>query len=435
MFSLPTVAAADLSSRFQEGGQLVQSESALMLPEAAAPDMLPAFCQGWRTRPEIHSSTAPGTGASANEIAECLQAFHLSPPKAPQNGPCKWRLSMAQAGVFLPSLSSLGNKDTRCQVKTRASSAPAPAPAAAQPTTIIKVAKPSQAAKSAYEPASQPKKEETAAKAPQKAAIKEKTQSKAKSSSTQSKSSGTSSGGSPGFSHKRGVCYNNVDLANTFAGDCEHCGWGYNWDSSSGGLKGLNFIPTLWNDQPLHTDRFADNCAQALSDGAKAIFSFNEPDNAGQADMTPAYAAQAHVKWLNPYAGKALIGAPSISNSGLAGEGVEWLKSWVSECEKLDEQCHYDFCNVHWYSEVEYGSTLFDHLKASHEACGGKPIWLTEFAPTGSDEAIATWLKDAIPQLEDLSYLDAYSYFKVETGMLMTSETELSSYGSVYASA
>ncbi|KAM5382195.1 hypothetical protein ACJA88_003990 [Fusarium oxysporum] len=269
----------------------------------------------------------------------------------------------------------------------------APAPAAAQPTTIIKVAKPSQAAKSAYEPASQPKKEETAAKASQKAAIKEKTQSKAKSSSTQSKSSGSTSGGSAGFSHKRGVCYNNVDLANTFAGDCKNCGWGYNWDSSSGGLKGLNFIPTLWNDQPLHTDRFADNCAQALSDGAKAIFSFNEPDNAGQADMTPAYAAKAHVKWLNPYAGKALIGAPSISNSGLPMEG------------------------------------------ASHEACGGKPIWLTEFAPTGSDEAIADWLKDAIPKLEALSYLDAYSYFKVETGMLMTSETELSSYGSVYASA
>ncbi|PCD45868.1 hypothetical protein AU210_001296 [Fusarium oxysporum f. sp. radicis-cucumerinum] len=127
------------------------------------------------------------------------------------------------------------------------------------------VAKPSQAAKSAYEPASQPKKEETAAKASQKAAIKEKTQSKAKSSSTQSKSSGSTSGGSAGFSHKRGVCYNNVDLANTFAGDCKNCGWGYNWDSSSGGLKGLNFIPTLWNDQPLHTDRFADNCAQALS--------------------------------------------------------------------------------------------------------------------------------------------------------------------------
>ncbi|KAF9766099.1 hypothetical protein IL306_001501 [Fusarium sp. DS 682] len=311
----------------------------------------------------------------------------------------------------------------------------APAPAPAQPTTIIKVARPSQAAKPAYKPASQPKKEETAPKPPQKAAIKEKTQSKAKSSNTQPKSSGSSSGGSPGFSGKRGIAYNDVGLANTFVGDCEHCGWCHNWDSISGGIKGVNYIPTLWSDENLHTERFPSNCAQALKDGAKAIFSFNEPDIGSQADMTPAKAAQAHVKWLNSYADKALIGAPAISNSGLPGEGVEWLKSWVSECDKLDEKCHYDFCNVHWYSEVEYGNTLFDHLKASHEACGGKPIWLTEFAPKGSDEAIANWLKDAIPKLEALDYLDAYAYFKVEVGMLMTSKTQLSSYGSIYASA
>ncbi|KAG5663852.1 hypothetical protein KAF25_006437 [Fusarium avenaceum] len=310
----------------------------------------------------------------------------------------------------------------------------APAPVAPQPTTIIKVAKPSQAAKPASKPAAEQKEPQKAAAAPKKAVFKEQavkaqatTPKKAKTSSS------SSSGGSVGFSHKRGVCYNDVDLANTFAGECENCGWGYNWDSDSGGLKGLNFIPTLWNDQPLHTDRFGANCAKALENGAKAIFSFNEPDNKGQADMTPAAAAAAHVKWMNPYSGKALIGAPSISNSGLAMEGVEWLTNFVSECESAG--CKYDFCNVHWYSEVQYGETLFDHLEASHKACGGKPIWLTEFAPTGSDDEIATWLKEAIPRLEALDYLDAYSYFKVETGMLMTGPSELSTYGSVYASA
>jgi len=151
--------------------------------------------------------------------------------------------------------------------------------------------------------------------------------------------------------------------------------------------------------------------------------------------MTPAAAAAAHVKLMNPYAGKALIGAPSISNSGLPMEGREWLENFVKECDNQSEKCHYDFCNVHWYSEVEYGETLFEHLEKSHEICGGKPIWLTEFAPKGSDEAIASWLEEAIPRLEALDYLDAYSYFKVETGMLMTTETEMSKYGSVYASA
>ncbi|GKT98213.1 glycoside hydrolase [Fusarium langsethiae] len=313
---------------------------------------------------------------------------------------------------------------------TQAASKPeapaAPAPAAAQPTTIIKVAKPSQAAKSAYEA---PKAEEKAA-APKKVK-----QVKAASApkKTKTSSASSSSGGSAGFSHKRGVCYNNVDLANTFAASCENCGWGYNWDSESGGLdSGLNFIPTLWSDDAVHVDRFASNCAKSLANGAKAIFSFNEPDNGGQAHMTPAAAAAAHIKLLNPYAGKALIGAPSISNSGLPMEGREWLSSFVEEC---GDKCHFDFCNVHWYSEVEYGETLFEHLEKSHEICGGKPIWLTEFAPKGSDDAIASWLEEAIPRLEALDYLDAYSYFKVETGMLMTSETEMSKYGSVYASA
>ncbi|RGP66394.1 glycoside hydrolase [Fusarium sporotrichioides] len=316
---------------------------------------------------------------------------------------------------------------------TQAASKPeapaAPAPAAAQPTTIIKVAKPSQAAKSAYEA---PKAEEKAA-APKKVEQVKQVKAASAPKKTKTSSASSSSGGSAGFSHKRGVCYNNVDLANTFAASCENCGWGYNWDSESGGLdSGLNFIPTLWSDDAVHVDRFASNCAKSLENGAKAIFSFNEPDNGGQAHMTPAAAAAAHIKLLNPYAGKALIGAPSISNSGLPMEGREWLSAFVEEC---GDKCHFDFCNVHWYSEVEYGETLFDHLEKSHDICGGKPIWLTEFAPKGSDDAIASWLEEAIPRLEALDYLDAYSYFKVETGMLMTSETEMSKYGSVYASA
>ncbi|CEI63947.1 hypothetical protein FVEN_g9240 [Fusarium venenatum] len=317
---------------------------------------------------------------------------------------------------------------------TQAASQPeapaAPAPAAAKPTTVIKVAKPSQAAKSAYEA---PKAEEKAAAPKKIEQVQQVKQVKAASTPKKVKAASASSGGSAGFSHKRGVCYNNVKLANTFASNCENCGWGYNWDSESGGLdSGLNFIPTLWSDDAVHVDRFASNCAKSLANGAKAIFSFNEPDNGGQAHMTPAAAAAAHIKLLNPYAGKALIGAPSISNSGLPMEGREWLENFVKEC---GDDCHYDFCNVHWYSEVEYGETLFEHLEKSHEICGGKPIWLTEFAPKGSDEAIASWLEEAIPRLEALDYLDAYSYFKVETGMLMTSETEMSKYGSVYASA
>lgn len=292
--------------------------------------------------------------------------------------------------------------------------AAAPYPPPAQPTTFTQVTK----APQATDPP----------KAPEKAVFKEETKP------APEKASGTnSSGGSVGFSHKRGLAYNDVELANTFASNCQNCGWAYNWAPSSGGIKGLNFIPTLWGDEDEKVKNFEASIDECLSNGAKAIFSFNEPDNGGQANMDPGRAASSHVKLLNGYSGKALIGAPSISNSGLPGEGIAWLKSWVSACESAG--CKYDFCNVHWYSEVEYGETLFEHLEAAHETCGGKPIWLTEFAPKGSDEAISGWLEETIPRLESLEYLDAYSYFMVSQGMLMTSPSELSSYGKVYASA
>lgn len=301
----------------------------------------------------------------------------------------------------------------------------APAPVAVQPTTLAQVAKPAKVSqvpsKAVFKEEAQPAATTTAAAAPKKA------------TTTKTKATSQSSGGSVGFSHKRGVAYNDVELANTFVSSCSNCGWAYNWGPSSGGIKGVNYIPTLWGDADDKVKYFEENIDECLSNGAKAIFSFNEPDNGGQANMTPERAAASHVKLLNGYSGKALIGAPSISNSGLAGEGIAWLKSWVSACESAG--CKYDFCNVHWYSEVEYGETLFEHLKAAHETCGGKPIWLTEYAPFGSDDAIAGWLEETIPRLEALEYLDAYSYFMVSTGALMSSASELSTYGKVYASA
>lgn len=259
------------------------------------------------------------------------------------------------------------------------------------------------------------------------------TTTKAPAATTAASSSG---GGSAGFSHKRGLAYNNIDMAESFASSCSNCGWGYNWDSESYGLNSkLNYIPMLWDDTETHTSRFTKNVEEALSNGAKAIFSFNEPDNGGQANMDAGRAASSHVKLLNKYAGKALIGAPCITNSGDAGEGLEWLQSFVTACDSLDEKCHYDFCNVHWYSEVQYGETLFEHLDKAHKLCGNKPIWLTEFAPHGSDEAVGAWIKEAIPRLEALEYLDAYSYFMVGEGSLMASTSELSSNGKIYASA
>lgn len=249
-----------------------------------------------------------------------------------------------------------------------------------------------------------------------------------------STSSPPPSGGSP-VAGKRGLAYNDAAMANAFDAACSSCGWAYNWGSSRGDLStSIDYVPTLWGDQPLHTDHWDVNAEAELANGVKALFSFNEPDHATQANISPEQAAASHIKLMNKYGDRALIGAPSVTNSGNPGEGLEWLASFIAACDASSEGCKIDFCNVHWYSEAQYANTLFEHLEKAHDICGGKPVWLTEFAPLGSDADISDFMTNIIPQLDGIEYLEAYSYFMVSAGSLMSSSSSLSGYGQIYAS-
>ncbi|KAG9257459.1 glycoside hydrolase [Emericellopsis atlantica] len=248
-------------------------------------------------------------------------------------------------------------------------------------------------------------------------------------------SGGSGSGSGSGVSGKRGIAYNDANMANIFAESCESCRWAYSWGSAPGSLeKNIQYIPMLWGDSSPYTDDWDQNCRSALDAGSPAILSFNEPDHPEQSNMSPSQAASAHANLINPYAGQALIGSPAVTNSGDPGMGLEWLQSFMDACKAQDGGCAIDFCAVHWYSEAQYADTLFDHIEKAHEICDNKPIWLTEFAPTGSDADKEDFMKTVIPKLDAVEYLDAYSYFMVSEGNLMSSVSSLSSVGSLYAS-
>ncbi|KAM4059975.1 glycosyl hydrolase catalytic core domain-containing protein [Hirsutella rhossiliensis] len=248
---------------------------------------------------------------------------------------------------------------------------------------------------------------------------------------------GGSGSGAP-FPGKRGVAYNDAKLANSLIKMCDKCDWAYNWGSSSQGLNStVNFVPTLWGDQTKFTDHWELDAQTAITNGAKAMFSFNEPDNSGQANMNPEQAAAAHVQYLNPYGGKVLIGSPSVTNSGQPGQGIQWLKSFISECDKQQDKCRIDFCNVHWYSQAQYENTLYKHLEDAHEACGGKPIWLTEFAPVdaaGQPAETPGFLESVMSKLDGMDFVHAYAPFMCAEGKLM-SANQLSDTGRVFVGA
>ncbi|KAL6359143.1 hypothetical protein LRP88_07360 [Fusarium phalaenopsidis] len=239
---------------------------------------------------------------------------------------------------------------------------------------------------------------------------------------------------------KRGLAYNDVGLTNTFRTRCPRCSRAYNWASGAGELSlDLSFVPMLWSGSAEHTGAWEANMARAIARGSSAILSFNEPDRADQANMSPEEAALSHIQHLNPYRGKVMIGAPSVTNSREYGQGLDWLSAFFDACAQQEQDCAVDFCPVHWYSGANNGGAfwtadLLQHLSKAHEACGWRPVWLTEFAVPGSSEEIEAFLRDALPKLENLDYLSAYFYFMVSVGSLMSSDTSLSPYGEVYAS-
>ncbi|KAF4958653.1 hypothetical protein FSARC_10967 [Fusarium sarcochroum] len=241
-------------------------------------------------------------------------------------------------------------------------------------------------------------------------------------------------------SNKRALAYNDVGLGNPFRNFCPGCSSAYNWASSSENLStGLSFVPMLWSDWTDFTDYWDINVAKAISNGCKATLSFNEPDKEDQANMTPGEAAMSHVHHLNPYSGNVMVGVPSVSNSIEGGQGLFWLAAFFRACSQQGQNCAVDFCPVHWYSwDVKYreqwSADLLLHLEKAYKVCGRRPIWLTAFAVTGSEKIFQSFVQETVPELEELGYLDAYLYFKVAVGSLMSSERFLSSYGQVHAS-
>lgn len=237
-------------------------------------------------------------------------------------------------------------------------------------------------------------------------------------------------------SSKRGAAYNSASLITPLIGDGSHIGWAYNWGQVNDGLSdidsSLEYVPMLWSTREDFISTWDSNAQAAISAGAKNFLSFNEPDNAAQSNMDPSTAASAFIQYMNPYSGSVNIGSPAITNSGTDGEGVSWLKEWVSAC---GDSCEYTFCAAHWYSPAD-SSDFLNFVSEVYDACGNKPVWITEFAPTGADDStISSFLEevqDALDNDSTYSFVERYAYFYVADGYLVDGSSA-SSYGNTFA--
>lgn len=127
----------------------------------------------------------------------------------------------------------------------------------------------------------------------------------------------------------------------------------------------LEYIPLLYNNNPDLLAVWPTTAQAAIDNGSTALMSFNEPDfsysGSGSNYMDVATAVETWQKYMEPFAGKALLVAPAITNVG-APAGLTWLQDFIDACTN----CTIDVINLHWYSNKWAGAAYLE----SHASIG-----------------------------------------------------------------
>lgn len=225
----------------------------------------------------------------------------------------------------------------------------------------------------------------------------------------------------------------------SLAGQDSQVSWAYNWgsaESSSSFNPALEYIPMLWSNNSDLTNAWPTNAQKAIDAGSTALLGFNEPDLCigGSACMDVASSVKAWKAYMQPFAGKALLGSPAVTNGG-APYGLTWLSNFIDQCTG----CQIDFIVIHWYSNKWAGANYFkSQVEAARQVANGRPIWVTEFGldysdGTYTDADVQAFLEEVMPWMDEQSDVHRYAYFMDTNNMLMNSAgTGMSDTGAIY---
>jgi hypothetical protein len=190
--------------------------------------------------------------------------------------------------------------------------------------------------------------------------------------------------------------------------------WYYTWAPGHGGIAspaGVGFVPMIWGPGSVTTA----NLQQVKSESSRYLLGFNEPDNSGQSNMTP---AQALSLWPKLVATRKILGSPAVATN--AATNGAWLDKFMRGARA--RHLRVNFIAVHWYGGDFVASQAVQQLKSYLVAIHARyrrPIWLTEFAlinfsngvsfPTPSQQA--AFVTAAAKMLQSLPYLQRYAWF------------------------
>ncbi|POY74961.1 hypothetical protein BMF94_1937 [Rhodotorula taiwanensis] len=234
------------------------------------------------------------------------------------------------------------------------------------------------------------------------------------------------------ISAKKGVGYNDASLTRNLA-----ISWAYNWGQTPSGAltSGVEYVPMLnmprWSANAGTT--WAANAQAALNRGSKHLLAFNEPDLQGQADMTINQSVAAWKQYMSPFVGQAKLGSMAVTNGG-APMGPAYIKAFFDACPECEAEV--DFVCVHWYdTAVNLG--WFKNFLSEAYTLLNKPIWLTEFAGSGTVAEQITFLQEVISWMNEpaQSYIQRFAGFGDFVGTYVNADGSLTALGQAYSTA
>jgi len=185
----------------------------------------------------------------------------------------------------------------------------------------------------------------------------------------------------------------------------------------------------LWCDDNDHTQDWVANANAAIANGSPYLLGFNEPDLSGQCNISPQQAANSWKQWIEPFAGKAQLVSPAITNGG-APLGEAWLDSFLSLCTG----CTIDAIAMHIYdspTNIGYYESYISGLAAKY----GKPVFVSEFGTNGgSDADRLTFLQTLDTFLDGLNGVAKYAFFMDGSGGSVNDDNSLADLGTAYYS-
>jgi hypothetical protein len=183
--------------------------------------------------------------------------------------------------------------------------------------------------------------------------------------------------------------------------------WNYDYDNVATSTINTEYVPMR---DTAYWDDYANINSKQKS---TQVLAFNEPDQANQANMT---VAAAIAQWPSLMQSGLRVGAPAVSSSGVSGQGLSWLYSFMSQATNLGYRV--DYVPVHLY-QCSWTTTQFSNYLAGVYQTTGKPVWVTEFNDTDfssgcsqSQSSEASDIGGYISMMESCPFVERYSIYE-----------------------